>query len=166
METDSLPAGTVKTFYLPLVNSVFSADLEWDKIQQDIILEMYASFGSPVLSGSGTITANCSLVVENRDHSKQADAKSTIGDAVHSHTFLDVIQVAKYGQSMLANTQYLLALDSVIGASPMILCNFSAAGVNDNNKLWSSSDPLGRTGLVNLLSPNSEGILGQAHIQA
>ncbi len=164
-KTDTLSSGTTKSFYLPLINSIFSADLEWDKLQQDIILELYVSSGSPVISGSGTITCSAFLVIEGRDHSKQADAKSTIGEAVHSHTVLDVVQVAKYGQSMPSNTQYLLPLDSVVGSCPMILVNFASAGTNDNNKWWSSSDVLGRTGLVNLLSPNSEGLLGQAHVQ-
>jgi hypothetical protein len=163
---DSLPAGSIKSFYLPLLNSIFSADLEWDKIQQDIILECYVSSGSPVLSGTGSITSAAFLVIESRDHSKQPDTKLSVGDAVHSHTYLDVVQVAKYGQSMPASTQYLLPLDSVIGSCPMILCNFSQAGTNDNNRWWSSTDVLGRNGLVNLLSPNSEGLLGNSHIQA
>jgi hypothetical protein len=164
--SDAMSAGQTKTFYMYLVNSVFSADLEYDKIDQDIILEFYVASGSPVISGSGTVTTNCQLVIESREHKSSVDAKKSLGnDVVHAHTFLDVVQVARYNQSMPASTQYLLPMDSVIGSCPYIIVNFTPAGTNDNARWFNSADPLGDNSLVNLLSPNGEGILGNAHIQ-
>lgn len=165
--SDAMSAGQTKTFYMYLVNSIFSADLEWDKIDQDIILEFYVASGSPVISGSGSVTCTCSLVIESREHKHTPDAKKALGrDVIHAHTFLDCVQIARYNQSLVASTQYLLPLDSVIGDSPYMLVNIVPAGTSDNSHFWSSTDPIGRQGLVNLLSPNNEGLLGNANIQA
>jgi len=166
-KSDSLASGQQKTFYMYLVNSVFSADLEWDKIDQDIILEFYVASGSPVIAGSGTVTTTCSLVIESREHKHSPDAKRSLGsDVVHAHTFLDVVQIARYSQTLSASTQYLLPLDSVIGNSPYMLVHVSPSGTTDNNHFWQVADILGDNGLVNMLSPNSEGILGNSHVQA
>ena len=166
--TEAMSAGQTKTFYLPLVNSIFSADLEWDKIDQDIILEFTVSSGSPVISGSGTLTCQAFVVVESREpHPMQKDSKYAMGDnVVHSHTYLDVIRVDKFNQSLVANNQYLLPTDSVIGICPFALVNTSPGGTNENSKWFSSQDYLGNGGLVNMLSPNGEGILGNSHIRA
>jgi hypothetical protein len=166
--TDAMSSGQTKTFYLPLVNSIFSADLEWDKIDQDIILEFTVSSGSPVISGSGTITCNAFVVIESRDnHPLQKDAKHALGsDVVHSHTFLDCVRIDRFAQTLSANNQYLLPTDSVVGSSPFVLINTSPAGTNENTKFWSSQDYIGDSGLVNFLTPNGEGILGNSHIRA
>lgn len=166
--TDAMSAGQTKTFYLPLVNSIFSADLEWDKLDQDIILEFTVSSGSPVISGSGTITANAFVVIESReDHPGQKSSKHSMGsDVIHSHTYLDVVRVDKFNQTLTANNQFQLPTDSVIGSSPFVLINTAPAGTNENLKWYNSQDYIGDAGLVNFLTPNGEGILGNSHIRA
>ena len=157
-----------RTFYLPLVNSIFSSDLEYDKLDQDIIMEFTVSSGSPVISGAGSITCSAFVVIEGREnHPMQKDAKHSMGpDVIHSNTYLDVVKIDKFNTTLTSNGQFLFPTDSVVGSSPFILLNTAPAGTNENAKWFNSQDFIGDNGLVNFLSPNNEGILSNSHIRA
>ena len=164
---DSMASGSTKTFYLPLVNSsIFSADLDWSQLD-DIILEFTVASGSPVVSGSGTLTCSCSIVYESHDqHPSQKDAKHSFGsEVVHANSYLDCVRIDRFAASLASGNQYLLPTDSVVGSSPFVLVYTAPAGTNENTKWWSSQDYLGKSGLVNFLSPNGDGILGNSHIR-
>jgi len=164
---DTMTSGQTKTFYLPLVNSsIFSADLDWTQID-DIILEFTVASGSPVVSGSGTLTCTASIVYDSHDqHPAVKDAKHSFGsEVVHANSYLDVVRIDRFSATLSASNQYLLPTDSVVGSSPFVLVYTSPAGTNENTKWWSSQDYLGKSGLVNFLTPNGDGILGNSHIR-
>ena len=166
---DAHPQNERRTYFLPLIKSVFDSDIDWLAVQNDLVIEFNCN--NPVLSGSGTMTVNtASLQIETRlHHPSQKSITDAYGaTAVYSNKYLDVVPVQRFSQTLSAGSQYLLPLDAIRGEASHFVLNVRPAGTADQNSWFASSDILGRnpSSTINILSPSNEGILSDSAIPA
>lgn len=156
-----------KSYYLPLIGSCLSSDLNWGQQQTDLIIEFFVSPNGVKSSWSDVgnpYVNSCSLQIESRTGDKNHNKYT---DAVHSNTYLDVVPVLKTSQTVTPGSQYMLQLDSLKGACSHLVLNVRpTAGSSDTYAWFNSADIFGKhpSSVVNILSPSNQGLLSDSNV--
>jgi hypothetical protein len=165
---DAHPQNVQKSYYLPLIGSCLSSDLNWAKQQTDLIIEFFVSpngISASWSAGGIPYVNNCALQIESRTSSKN-DIHQSYPNDVHSNTYLDVVPILKTSQTLTAGSQYSLQLDSLKGICSHLVVNIRATGTSDSYAWFQSADIFGKNpnSVVNILSPSNQGLLSDSTV--
>ena len=154
-----------KTYYLPLVGGFLdTADLYWKNIQGDFFIDFFPSrdIRTTYQNNSDIDCLDMCLIVQTED----LDARDNMThQKFHSNTistsrFLDVIPISFYNESLVANQEKKLELDSVSGnvaGFVMYVKETGATNLNDGNNQYVS---LGKNASLDLLDSGSQSLWG------
>lgn len=156
-----------KTYYLPLVGGFLdTAHLYWKNIQGDFFIDLFPSKDiRTTYQENSTNAIDCldiCLIVQTEDLD---DRDNMTHEKFHSNTistsrYLDVIPISFYNESLVANQEKKLELDSVSGnvaGFVMYVKKTGATNFNDENNKYVS---LGSTATLDLLDSGSQSLWG------
>lgn len=163
-ERNSLAAGQSRTFYLPLVGSVFdNSNLMVQHLNSDILFDFYPA-STIVVSGSGTVTCQeLSLVCnteELTDLDKQEHEKIH-ANFVNTSGYIDVVPITFPAQLLTAGIQTKLDISNIRGKCAYfdLIIRAQSSSNTDNGRLKYVS--IGdNTGTLDILDAGSKSVWG------
>ena len=161
----ALRQNEVKTFYLPLVGGFLdTADLYWKNIHGDFFLDFFpaSDIRSETIGSNNIDCLDICMIVQTED----LDARDNMThdkfyqNTISSSRYLDVIPLTFYNETLVANQEKKLELDSVNGNVAGFVAYVKKSGATNFGDGRHEYVSLGKNATLDLLDSGSQSLWG------